>query len=307
MKRNVRRHIICAFLLICLGAVACAKTQTTVAEPEVMNETVTTEKEKIINDANADDSGKNTEVSKNFNSEDDTISEEVSIEDRLLILPYDEEVPESFKKVFSENADFDVIFDLGYEVYSRESGSSVELYTEYLSAADYPSGIGSITTNVEEYDCGGPYYSEGWRFPLYWYAYKVMDMDNDGVNELIYRVSPGDSIESWDDYYLIFHEIDGRVYAFATSLYCAPLTEDGLMTIGHGSKDILYKICSFDTERYYIDCLAYYSSIDDSDNPVMVLGDKYVSGEEWIEFYKENYDDKEKAVFKSKEGPIIIQ
>ena len=307
MKRNAKWYIVCALTLICAGTTACTKTQTTTTEAEEVSEFVNYENDTSALDVSLSEMPENADATEAPSSVDDAISENVRIEDRLLIIPIEEDIPESVKLVFSEYIDFNVVFDLGYEVYSRENGDAVELYTEYLSAEDYPSGVASITTNVKNYDEGAPYYSENWKFPLYWYAYKVIDMDNDGVNELIYRVSPKDRLELWDDYYLIFHDIGGQVYAYATNLSCAQMTEEGLMTIGHGSKDILYKISSFDEERYYIDCLAYYSSIPDSENPTYVLYDRYVSSEEWGDFYNENYTNKEKAVFKSTNGPIVIQ
>ena len=131
-----------------------------------------------------------------------------------------------------------------------------------------------------------------------------MDLDDDGINELIYIVSPGDSIASSEDYYIIFHEIDGEVYAYASYLCCNRFTEDGVMTVGHGTIDYLYKITAFDTERFYIDCLLYMYASDEEWK--YILNGKRVTSEEGYKYYKDNYLDKNKALFKSKDGLVTL-
>lgn len=299
---SIKRMCTVGLLMIVLsGVVACAGDK--IVENETSNIAAGQEKEDIIADISEDNLTENKETSQMTDSLDNNTSDAVGMEDRLLILPLEEDIPESIKKVFTEYSEFDMIFDSGSDIEFKENGNEVQLSVIYYSSEEHGE-VGHLKTNVEKYDCDGPWYFEDSHCVLYWRAYKVMDFDNDGVNELVYIVSPDDSIPSSEDYYIIFHEIDGKAYAYASHLYDAKFTEDGIMTIGHGTIDYLYKITSFDVERFYIECLLYW--YQSGDDVKFVSDGKYISYEEGMKYFEDCYYNKDKALFKSKDGLITL-
>ncbi|MBO4679893.1 MAG: hypothetical protein J5626_09495 [Lachnospiraceae bacterium] len=299
-----KKMCVAGFLIYIIAVlVACGEKPTT--EVEIVNEVKESGNGMARNDASAGEAyeiGGTVPICTSLEGESSGM-EGRSIEERLLIIP-DEDIPESIKAVFTEYAEFNLVFDLGSDVNLVENGETVELSVEYHTLEESIYDVHHLMTDIKSYDCAEPWYSENSKCALYWRAYRVMDFDNDGINELVYIVSPDDDIPSSDDYYIIFHEIGGKVYAYASYLYCNLFTEDGVMTIGHGSIDYLYKITSFDTERYYIECLSYINSI--RNDIICVVGNKYVSYDEFYKFEKENYMDKNKALFKSKDGLVTL-
>ncbi len=226
-------------------------------------------------------------------------------EDRLIISPVGEDIPKSILNVFSQKEEFNLIFDMGYDIVVNKSEESDKLSVNYYDPSDLGE-IGHITTNIEEYKFGRPYYDEEYRFPIFWYGYKVIDLDFDGINELVYRVSKNADISEEDGYYVIFHDIGGKAYAYATFLF--PFTEDGVATNGHGEIVYLYRFESFDSERYYIRCLAYIDMISSGNGPddIYICNGKRVSSDECMKYWKEEYEEKEPAVFKCKDGTLTL-
>ena len=305
INRNKKMIVfVCAFTMICF--ISCGKTNrdSKILENYVDSSALsfsvsemTVNSDEIVKTDKGEDNADDTSSFLSITSMDITPKEE-----RLQFLPIEEDIPESIKKVFTENAEFEVIFDMGFEVEPKEHGDIVELSIDYYTPDDFGM-VGKITTDNEHYDLGEPFYTEDWKFPLHWYAYKVIDLDCDGTDELIYEIKTWDDNVAYVDYYMIFHDIEGKAYAYATDIF--PFTEDGTATVGHGSIDYLYRFKSFDRDRYYVECIEYTFLKTDDANSVYVCEGKYVSREEWYEYYKENYLDKAKAEFKSKDGTIV--
>lgn len=231
---------------------------------------------------------------------EDYLSERLPLEERLLIVPSEEDIPDSIKKVFTENANFEVIFDQGFDIRLEEYEEEVKINVEYHEKLFDWIDIIRINTNLDRYDYGRPEYSEDWNFSLRWYAYKVIDLDGDGVNEIIYKVDTDEKINTAVDYYVIFHDIEGQAYAYAMNPFL--LTEDGVASVPGGAMDCVFRFKAFDEERYYINCIAY------SDyawpEAVWVYDGKYVTWEEYAEFVDNAYYNKKRAVFKSIDGFI---
>ena len=305
------------FFVLFIGIAACQTKPVTDVEEvteitEHKDETIAngvneegSDEENIVKSVSGDDSNKSileSQIKDLVTSTDKEPASAIGIEDRLLICPEDEDIPESIKLVFTDYARFDLVFDLGFDVLLEENGNEGDLSIYYFTSEEAFQEQYKITTDIIEYSYSGPYSFMSRDALVYWRAYRVMDLDDDGINELVYIVSLGDSTPSSEDYYIIFHEIDGKVYAYVSYLCCADFTEDGLLDVGHGTIDYVYKIASFDTERFYIDCFLYMYAFGDEWK--YILNGKRVTSEEGHKYYKENYLDKGKALFKSKDGLV---
>lgn len=84
------------------------------------------------------------------------------------------------------------------------------------------------------------------EFNFKWLKWATIDLDRDGINEVIYLVSPGG-----DGLYIIFHEIDGEVYGYSVPYRDIDrIYEDGTIMGAGGASSWWYeKIKSFKEEE----------------------------------------------------------
>ena len=305
MKDN-RFFRFCVFVVIMFFLSACTNAKGIEMEHKDLEISSETEgsieiAEEYVDNDKADGISKDIEVIENEKDTYVGFSPVVmNIGEGLLLVPTKEDIPESIMKVFTEKAEFEVVFDKGFNIHLYDNETEVQIEVDYYDGVSEWNEINHIKTNIDRYDFGGPYYSGESNYPLYWYAYKVIDLDADGTNEIIYKVKTDEKITTVVNYMVIFHDIGGRVYAYA--LYPTFLCEDGTVSVPGGGMTCLYRFKSFDEEQYYINCIGYA----DFSGPEAIYAckGKYVTWEEFNAFYNEIFGDKKQAVFKSIDGLI---
>ena len=156
----------------------------------------------------------------------------VPLEERLLIKPVSEDIPQSIIDVFEKDAIFkDAYFDFDIRL------------SEY-----------NLCTHSQDID--------GWEkyehANVYWSKYTVIDLDRDGTNELVYLVD----LETGGGQYVIFHDIDGIAYSFRIPFRSmAILRIDGTAESTGGASDgRWYRITRFERNRLSAEILGIMSS-----------------------------------------------
>ena len=106
--------------------------------------------------------------------------------------------------------------------------------------------------NLNEFD----YWSEQSKLPLKVVCFAVVDMDDDGIPEVVLELTSG-----FDDAFEVLHYEDGKVYGFNRSYRgMTGLTSDGIYLGSNGAADGgLYK-ASIAKETYEQEALGYSES-----------------------------------------------
>lgn len=162
--------------------------------------------------------------------------EEEIFESTIEILPAMDEIPAEIAEVFYGYKPFNYVFYVwptGYDEKKIPRDSMQICVGDFVYDA-YIDVLEDGSLDIEKYN-------------VQWKKYTVLDLDNDGSNELIYYVYPGGS-----GFYIIFHVIDGEVYGYS-ELYrdISDLYKDGTIAGESGAPWFwLKKISSFDKDGY---------------------------------------------------------
>lgn len=173
------------------------------------------------------------------NGDEETINHKSLLE----ILPSVEALPAELTALFYENSMFNYV------------------YLDFEADTDITPRR-SLQTTIEDfnYDYFGEELSDDimkYRdYNVYWQKYTILDLDNDGNNELIYYLFQGG-----DGFYIIFHVIDGEVYGYSESYNTIDnLYKDGVIQGFGGAEDWWFeRIESFEKDRINSIVLAEHS------------------------------------------------
>ena len=161
--------------------------------------------------------------------------EEEIFESTVEILPAMDEIPAEIAEVFYGYKPFNYVFyawPTGYDGEKIPRDSMQVCVKDFVYDA-YIDVLEDGSLDIEKYS-------------VQWKKYTVLDLDNDGSNELIYYVYPGGS-----GFYIIFHVIDGEVYGYSELYRNFELYKDGTIAGESGSSWYwLKKITSFDKSGY---------------------------------------------------------
>ena len=115
------------------------------------------EKESTIQDVTVDQTRETTDELISVSPIDENVQETISADERLLVIPNEEDIPGSIKKVFTEYAEFDLVFDLGFDVEPKENDNKMDLSVYYFTPEEAFQEQYRITTDVIDCACRGPY------------------------------------------------------------------------------------------------------------------------------------------------------
>ena len=200
------------------------------------------------------------------------------------VYPDTSELPTEIMQVFYEDKPFKYVF----KIFKIDDDSEI-------------TPRGTIETTVKDfvYDVFFDETEDGnlsWlEWNTKWKEYTVIDLDDDGVNELVYLVDPGSG-----GFYIIFHVIDGEVYGYSELYrFIGFLYKDRTFISESGAGWYNFnRITSFNKEGYTIEELAraehpyaeelYYIGDEEVDEATFrdytaQWGDKYCEmAVEWI-------------------------
>ena len=161
--------------------------------------------------------------------------EEAIFESTIEVLPAMDDIPAEIAEVFYDNKPFNYVFyawPTGYDGEKIPRDSMQVCVKDFVYDA-YIDVLEDGSLDIEKYS-------------VQWKKYTVLDLDNDGSNELIYYVYPGGS-----GFYIIFHVIDGEVYGYSELYRDFELYKDGTIAGESGSSWYwLKEITSFDKSGY---------------------------------------------------------
>ncbi len=158
------------------------------------------------------------------------------------VYPDTSELPTEIMQVFYEDKPFKYVF----KIFKIDDDSEI-------------TPRGTIETTVKDfvYDVFFDETEDGnlsWlEWNTKWKEYTVIDLDDDGVNELVYLVDPGSG-----GFYIIFHVIDGEVYGYSELYrFIGFLYKDRTFISESGAGWYNFnRITSFNKEGYTIEELA---------------------------------------------------
>ncbi len=158
------------------------------------------------------------------------------------VYPDTSELPTEIMQVFYEDKPFKYVF----KIFKIDDDSEI-------------TPRGTIETTVKDfvYDVFFDETEDGnlsWlEWNTKWKEYTVIDLDDDGVNELVYLVDPGSG-----GFYIIFHVIDGEVYGYSELYrFIGFLYKDRTFVSESGAGWYNFRrITSFNKEGYTIEELA---------------------------------------------------
>ena len=187
------------------------------------------------------------------------------------VYPDTSELPTEIMQVFYEDKPFKYVF---YLFKTRDDSEIIPRGTIGTTVKDFVHDA-----YFDETEDGNLSWLE-WNTK--WKKYTVIDLDNDGVNELIYLVDPGSG-----GFYIIFHVIDGEVYGYSEmSSNMVFLYKDRAMEVaGGGSNYKLLRISSFNKEGYTQDILAY--SVQQYSDTLFYIGNEEVDEETFRDYISE--------------------
>ena len=187
------------------------------------------------------------------------------------VYPDTSELPTEIMQVFYEDKPFKYVF---YLFKARDDSEIIPRGTIEATINDFvyvdffhESEEGAISAD---------------KFNTKWKKYTILDLDNDGINELIYNIDAGGY-----EYYIIFHVIDGEVYGYSErSSNMVFLYKDRAMEVaGGGSNYKLLRISSFNKEGYTQDILAY--SVQQYSDTLFYIGNEEVDEETFRDYISE--------------------
>ena len=187
------------------------------------------------------------------------------------VYPDTSELPTEIMQVFYEDKPFKYVF---YLFKTRDDSEIIPRGTIEATINDFvyvdffqESEEGAISAD---------------KFNTKWKKYTILDLDNDGINELIYNIDAGGY-----EYYIIFHVIDGEVYGYSEmSSNMVFLYKDRAMEVaGGGSNYKLLRISSFNKEGYTQDILAY--SVQQYSDTLFYIGNEEVDEETFRDYISE--------------------
>ena len=123
------------------------------------------------------------------------------------------------------------------------------------------------TDNKTHYKlCDFDYWSESDTYPLDVYQFTVVDMDNDGIPEVVLELTTG-----FDGSFEVLHYEDGTVYGF-NFVYrgMLSLSDDGMYLGSNGAYDSCILKASSIKDTYKEDVLAYSESGQDKNGNIIV-------------------------------------
>ncbi len=158
------------------------------------------------------------------------------------VYPDTSELPTEIMQVFYEDKTFKYVF---YLFNTRDDSEIIPRGTIETTVKDFV-----YDAHFDETEDGNLSWHE-WNTK--WKEYTVIDLDNDGVNELIYLVDPGSG-----GFYIIFHVIDGEVYGYSELYrFIGFLYKDRTFVSESGAGWYNFRrITSFNKEGYTIEELA---------------------------------------------------
>ena len=158
------------------------------------------------------------------------------------VYPDTSELPTEIMQVFYEDKPFNFVF---YEF--RKCGDGFVNYRNSMSVC-----VKDFVYNLSKSELKDGSLDDN-EYTVYWKEYTVIDLDDDGVNELVYLVDPGSG-----GYIIFFHVIDGEVYGYSEFLRdMEVLYKDRVIMGESGAAWYRYKrIISFNKEGYTIEELA---------------------------------------------------
>ncbi|MCR4961330.1 MAG: hypothetical protein K6A74_07725 [Lachnospiraceae bacterium] len=239
------------------------------------------------------DMGKRTETN------NDLKTELLPIEERLLVQPGDDDIPKSIKEVFTNNSKFAVVHKRVHHIdVAKTCNGDIDITVSYEDVSLFG---GLEVTDIRDYSTLLEWYKDGelpendtYLVPseklcgnLYWIAYSVIDLDGDGINELVYKLGDSPRIDGSFDYGLIFHELNGEIYAYCIGNELSTLREDGtfLNYVEQDLKATNWRISSFDEKGYNIECEAVsYFSDHNWNNLLLCIGGKNVTYAEYTAY-----------------------
>lgn len=194
-------------------------------------------------------------------------------EERLMVAPKREEVQPEIAAVLYDGAPLTVVEATEWD----EEGNKVAFYSREYTMAEFDY-FWPAETNIEE---GGYLPQE-----IYWKGYTIVDIDQDGQNELVYYYSIDEAPTGVGDF-LVFSVVDGEVYAYLIiDRDCFPIMDDGTMSAAFGASDgIDWIIKDFRKDGYNMAVLAHLSS--EMGDTAYYVGDKKVSFEEYRKYLNE--------------------
>lgn len=112
-------------------------------------------------------------------------------------------------------------------------------------------------------------------FELFWKQFAVVDLDRDGTNEMIFQAAKAEDAEPYN---VIFHEKDGKVYAYQQNYRSmVTVTTDGFILGSSGAADNDIYTITFEGNKLVEHSVAKMSSALGMDNLQFTVGNKPVS------------------------------
>ena len=274
MKRMLLATTILFFLLLSACGVEKQNAfNSGISSSEISSETVIDNtKEDIVRDKG--EASTNPSVD---NPDYDTLPE--SYENRLMVAPPRDEVRSEIAAVIYDDEPFTVIQYAETENPDDPDDIYMAFYSKKFVMSEYdffPLNLVDMWSNIAE----GNYESAD----IYWKGYSTIDLDLDGVEELVYYFSLKEDIEG---YFLIFTVIDSEVYSYILGLReMGTLKDDGTMEHSEGASwSDIWVIDKFRKDGYDQKILARLRWEDGED--AFYVGDNKVTWEEYRKFCDE--------------------